>query len=84
MIYISHAVSAMESTSCKNRFLSQMNSSFGSGGMSLAMNDLQFAGFILQLKSQQQGMQIKKAASLIGKQPGTNVWVLGKQLQVSN
>ena len=75
---------SMESASCKNRFLSQVNSSFGNGGMSMAMNDLQFAGFILHLKSQQQGMPIKKAATLIGKQPGTNVWVLGKELQVSN
>ena len=50
----------------------------------MAMNDLQFAGFIVHLKSQQQGMPIKKAATLIGKQPGTNVWVLGKELQVSN
>jgi len=49
--------------------------------MSPAMNDLQFAGFIMHLKSQQQGIPIKAAASLIGKQP---TLVLGKELQVSN
>ena len=75
---------SMESASCKSKFLSQVNSSFGSGGMSLAMNDLQFAGLILHLKGNQQGMPIKKAACVIGKQPCTDVWVLGKELQVSN
>ena len=34
----------MESASNKTKFLSQINMSFGSAGMSLALNDLQFAG----------------------------------------
>ena len=75
---------SMESASNKTKFLSQINSSFGSSGMSLAMNDLQFAGFILHLKRNQQGMPIRKAACVIRQQPCTNVWVLGQELQVSN
>ena len=73
----------MESASCKNKFMSQINSSFGSGGMTLAMNDLQFATFIIHIKSHQQDMPIRKAACVIGRQPCGNVWVLGKDLQVS-
>ena len=75
---------SMESASNKTKFLSQINSSFGSGRMSLAMSDLQFARFILHLKRNQQGMPIRRAACVIGQQPCTNVWVLGKELQVSN
>ena len=41
---------SMESANNKTNFLSQMNSSFGSGGMSLSMKDIQFVGFILHLK----------------------------------
>ena len=74
----------MESASNKTNFLSQMNSSFGSGGMSLAMKDIQFVGFILHLKWDQQGLPIRRAASVIGKQPCSDVWVLGEELQVSN
>ena len=64
--------------------MSQINSSFGSGGMSLAMNDLQFAALLLYLKSNSEctGTSIRKAACVIGQQPCGNVWVMGKDLQV--
>ena len=63
--------------------MAQINSSFGSGGMSLAMNDLQVAAFILHLKSNNQSTSIRKAASVIGQQACGSVWVMGKDLQVS-
>jgi len=64
---------SMELASCKNKFMSQINSSFGSGGMSLAMNDLQFAAFLLHIKSNQQDMPIGKATCAIRQQPCGNV-----------
>ena len=60
---------SMKSAFCKNTFTSQINSSFGSGGMTLAMNDLQFATHI---KSHQQYLPIRKAACVDGRQPCSN------------
>ena len=68
----------------KTKFMSQINSSFGSGGMSLSMNDLQFSAFLLYLKQEKEDIPIRKAACIIGQQPCNKVWVLGKDLQVSN
>ena len=62
--------------------MKQINSSFGSGGMALAMNEVEFSSFILFLKSKAHNMPIRKAASVIGQQPCGQVWVLGKDLQV--
>ena len=66
----------MESASFKAKFMKQIiNSSFGSGGMALAMSEIEF---IMFLKSKAHNMPIRKAASVIGQQPCGQVWVLGK------
>jgi len=64
--------------------MSQINSSFGSGGMSLALNEMQFGAFIQHLKTQcrTQTFPMKKAACVIGLQPCKQVWVLGDNIQV--
>ena len=36
---------------CKSKFMAHLNNSFGSGGMSLAFNDMQFSAFIQFLKA---------------------------------
>lgn len=71
----------MESTSFKSKFLAQINNSFGSGGMSLALNETQFSSFIQFIKTD--GLPIKKAALIIGLQNNGAVWVLGKDLHIS-
>ena len=65
--------------------MKQLNSSFGSGGMGLAMTEVEFASFIIFLKSRptQTQTQIRKAATVIGRQRCGKVWVMGKALQVS-
>ena len=70
----------MESTSFKSKFLGQINNSFGSGGMSLALNEAQFSLFIQFLKKE--GLPIKKAILIIGLQNDGKVWVLGKHLHI--
>lgn len=70
----------MESTSFKSKFLGQINNSFGSGGMSLALNEAQFSLFIQFLKKE--GLPIKKAVLIIGLQNDGKVWVLGKDLHI--
>ena len=72
----------MELASFRSRFLSQLNNSFGSGGMSLAFNDAQFSSFIQYLKQESMGsLTIRKAVGIIGRQ-SDNVWVLGPDIQI--
>lgn len=74
----------IESTSHRTRFMAQINSSFGSGGMTLALNDVQFSALIQQLKDKQMGKElpIKKAACTIGLQPCGKIWVFTGDVQV--
>ena len=70
----------MESTAYKSRFLSQ---TIGSGGMSLAFNEAQFAMFIQFHKQQSSDtLSIRKAATIIGKQRDDDVWVMGEGMQI--
>jgi hypothetical protein len=74
----------MESAAFKTKFMKQINSSFGSDGMALSMNEAEFALFIMHLKSNvPQGIPIRQAASVIWQQSCGKVWVMGKDLQVS-
>lgn len=65
--------------------MKQINSSFGSGGMALAMNEAEFASFLMFLKSTapQEEMRVLKAATVIGQQPCGHLWVMGSGVQVS-
>ena len=60
--------------------MAQLNGSFGSGGMSLALNEAQFSSFIQHLKDEgnQTGLPIKKAACNIGLQPSEHVDTRGR------
>lgn len=62
--------------------MSQINSSFGSGGMTLALNDVQFSALIQHLKDEQRSLPIKKAACTIGLQPCGKIWVFAGDVQV--
>ena len=57
----------MESAAFKSKFMKQINSSSGSGGMALAMNEAEFALFVMYLKSNvpQERISIRQAASVI-------------------
>lgn len=61
--------------------MSQLNNSFGSGGMSLALNEAQFSQFIQHLKKVNPSLPIR--VCMLGKQEGCSVWVMGADLQVS-
>ena len=75
----------MESTSFKSKFIGQINNSFGSGGMSLALNEAQFAMFIQYLKKDSlSSLPICKAVTIIGEQQEKPVWVLGRDLQITS
>ena len=50
--------------------MTQMNSSFGSSGMTMAFNELQFSCFIQYLKDGAEApLPIKKAACVVGVPP---------------
>ena len=75
----------MKAVSSKAKFMIALNNSFGSGGMSLAFNDTQFASFIQFLKDHNAvHMSIKVAAYNIGRQPCGKVWVMGEKLQLNS
>ena len=63
----------------KDRFISQVNYSFGSGRMDTWFNDRDLSEFLNFLKKVEcvQPLPIRKAATIIGKPSGTDVWVLG-------
>ena len=64
--------------------MTQINNSFGSGEMSLSLNEAHFSQFIQYLKDQAVKLPIQIAATRIGLQE-TNppVWVMGKGLQIN-
>ena len=65
--------------------MSQINNSFGSGGMSLAMSEAQFAQFFQFLKEQKEKLPIVKAVSYVGEQVGPEpVWVLNEKVQIGS
>ncbi len=52
--------------------------------MSLALNEAQFSQFIQFLKHEGlSSLPIRKAATTIGEQKNTRVWVLGEKIQVN-
>ncbi len=67
---------------CRNKFMSQLNSSFGSGGMSLALNEHLFGNFLQFLKNESGILSIRKAARVIGLQSCGKVWVMNGNVQV--
>ena len=62
--------------------MSQINSSFGSGGMSLALNEQQFGSFLQFLKNHAGPLPIRKVACVIGLQPCGKIWVMNDNVQV--
>lgn len=62
--------------------MSQVNNSFGSGGMTLALNEQQFALFIQFLKCGS-SLPILKAVSVVGNQMEDMRWVLGQDIELS-
>ena len=57
--------------------MGQINNSFGSGGMSLAFNEMQFAAFVQFLKTHN-SVNIRTAATIVGQQSCGQVWVMGE------
>ena len=60
-----------------------LNSSFGSGGISAWFRDKELPEFTHSLK-QDDILPVKRAASILGRQPDNPVWVLSPTLQVYN
>ena len=85
-VFCSLCFFSMDSASTKNRFMKQINSSFGSGGMGLAMTEVEFSSFMiyLKLKPTSSPMPIRKAVTVIGEQNCGKVWVFGYSLHSLN
>ncbi|XP_019862513.1 PREDICTED: uncharacterized protein LOC109591165 [Amphimedon queenslandica] len=76
---------SMESAAYKYKFMQQLNNSFGSGGMSLALNEAQFSCFIQFIKNECMGtLPIKKAATIVGMQQHSDElrYVLGPEIEL--
>ena len=63
-----------EAIHLKEKFMQQINTSFGSGGMFLSFNNKELTEFVQYLK-QGGSLPIKKAATHIGRQKGCLIWV---------
>lgn len=61
--------------------MAQINNSFVSGGMSLALSEAQFSAFIQFLKEDVSNLPIVKAVTHIGEQ-SSKVWVLNEDTQI--
>ena len=64
------------------RFLQNLNCSFGSGGLNAWFQSKQLPELLHQPNTAQK-LQVKKAARIVGRQPESNTWVLSPDLQVS-
>ena len=73
--------SSVDSISYKYRFMAQLNNSFGSGGMSLALSEAQFSLFFQFLKNDVANLPIVKATTHVGEQ-SDGIWVLNKSTQI--
>lgn len=62
--------------------MSQLNATFGSGGMSCGFNDSQLTSFVHFLQHQSHPIPVKHAAMIVGRQPNSNVWVFNPNTQV--
>ena len=65
-----------------SKFLLDINKSFGSGGMSAWFRDKELPELIHFLKKGVQ-VPVKQAATVVGRQPNSDVWVMSPHLQVS-
>jgi hypothetical protein len=63
--------------------MSQINNSFGSGGMSLALNNTEISLFVQYLERRPKSLLIRKAATFVGRHKDSPVWVLGRDLQIN-
>ena len=72
----------VESISFKSKFMTKLNNSFGSGGMTLALNEAQFSQFFQFLKHNISCLPKVKAVSHVGEQKD-GVWVLNKSTQMN-
>ena len=73
----------VESTSYKPRFMTQINNSFGSGGMSLALNEAQFQQFVQFMKDHVSSLPIREAVSIVGHNKNHSVWVFNDHIQTN-
>ncbi len=64
------------------RFLQDLNCSFGSGGVNAWFQSKELPKFLHQLNTVQP-LQVKKAARVVGRQPNSDVWVLSPELQIN-
>ena len=61
--------------------MGKINNSFGSGGMTLALNEAHFASFVQFLKLGED-ISIRSAATIVGQQTCNEVWVMGRDVQI--
>ena len=64
----------------KQKFMSQLNATFGSG---CSFSDSQLTSFIHFIQRQCEPIPVKEAAMVIGRQPGGDVWVINPTTQIT-
>ena len=64
------------------RFFQDLNCSFGSGEVNAWFQSKELPEFLNQLNTREK-LPVKKAARIVGRQPTSDTWVLGPDLQVS-
>lgn len=63
------------------RFLQDLNCSFGSGGVNAWFQSKELPEFLYQLNASQ-SLPVKRAACIVGRQPDSDIWVLSPELQI--
>ena len=64
--------------------MSQLNATFGSGGMSCSFSDCQLTSFIHFIQRQCEPIPVKEAAMVIGRQPRGDMWVVNPAVQIDS
>ena len=64
----------------KQKFMSQLNATFGSGGMSCSFSDSQLTSFIHFIQRQCEPIPVKEAAMVIRRQG--DMWVINPAVQI--
>ncbi|XP_064393840.1 uncharacterized protein LOC135341260 [Halichondria panicea] len=75
-----------DSANQKVKFISQLNKSFGSGGgFTCAFSDSELTRFLQFLKREHASdIKISKGTTVIGCQPGSDVWVFGDDIHIKS
>ena len=67
----------------KNEFMQVVNSSCSESGFTCSFTDKELAEYVQFKKRKDSGIRTKKTVAEVGLQPGGDVWVLGKSVNIN-